>query len=145
MPSSYSTLQNKFMTLDDDGIRKAEGILEDAGWKVENGWLTPPEHENHDKWTVGEILDAFVFLCDEWDYATIPEDIEKDFRKSSVRQIKRLLLKYEADALNESIKEIERHRIPQDAVATQSEEGYNSGLKAAVLTINKKVRVLLDA
>lgn len=70
MPSSYPKLREKFMVGDDDGILKAEKVLSDSGWKVNNGWLSPPPagFENVDKHTVGDQIDARDYLVDEWDY-----------------------------------------------------------------------------
>lgn len=62
---SKSISRNKFMTLNDDGIEKAETIIKNYGGIVNKGLITPVETQSNEFW------EACEFLIDEWDYAFI--------------------------------------------------------------------------
>lgn len=75
MPQTYELLRKKFMVeisdgFMDDGIDRAERILLDSGWGINNGTMYPPLVDHVDKYTIGEQFDAETYLLEEWDYAT---------------------------------------------------------------------------
>lgn len=75
MPQTYESLRCKFMEVSNDGIQKAETIIQDSGGVVKNGVIVPAKIPSLVKHTRGDIIDAIDYLVEEWDYcvATVAE------------------------------------------------------------------------
>jgi hypothetical protein len=68
MPQAYGSLREKFMTVSDDGILKAETIIRTSGGVVKNGIIIPAQEINLKSCTRGDVMDAIDYLVEEWDY-----------------------------------------------------------------------------
>ena len=68
MPQTYDALHRKFY--EEDGIEKAEGILERSGFRVDRWtWtITAPVEADYGFFTKGDQMDAVDYLIEEWDY-----------------------------------------------------------------------------